>query len=336
MTKGDFAQLVEKYWLGQCTPAEIAFVEEWLKFNEPDPSQHLSVFETQKEAEEMEYELWENITENSGIENTRSRKYRLRWLSRGIAAAIIGFAATYLLNNQYKYFELVSVPSRFETVNSSTSRQRITLPDCSTVTLSEGASISLADGFGNQTRIVHLKGEAFFEIQPDPSVPFLVYSGDLVTEVLGTSFLIKPGSNTIEVAVATGKVSVYSNEKDRNQRRKGVIITPNQRAIYNLESKTIQQDIVDNPQIVNEQTAPNPNFNFDETPLSTVLTVLKKAYGTDIMVSNPTLNNCVFTGNLNGYDLFKQLSYICNTIEAQYEVRGTTIFLTGEGCSRPL
>src|SRR3546814_8870970 len=53
-------------------------------------------------------------------------------------------------------------------------------------------------------------GEAFFEVTPDASSPFVVYSGDLVTRVVGTSFNIKAyrDGTTDEVSVFTGKVSV--------------------------------------------------------------------------------------------------------------------------------
>ena len=41
---------------------------------------------------------------------------------------------------------------------------------------------------------------------------------------------------------------------------------------------------------------------------------------------------CVFTGDLNGLDMFKKLDFICSSINANYEVRGSSIFINGEGC----
>src|SRR5690606_23345910 len=108
----------------------------------------------------------------------------------------------------------------------------------------------------------------------------LVYSGELVTEVLGTSFHVKPGldNKAIEVSVVTGKVSVYVSEKDHTQRKSGVIIIPNQKVVFNTKLKTIRQDIVDEPKIVGNK-ALDSVFNFDAIPVSEVLDVLRQAYG---------------------------------------------------------
>ncbi len=332
MTRGEFEKLSERYRLGMCTPEEVNFVEQWVRVNGISDNEDHTVFESESEAIQTEEEVWGNIQLAAGFtgKNRFWRNRRMLWLSA--AATIVLLAGGFFLSFRFSQDSIQPELAGLETFNTSTSRQRIILPDSSVVTLAEGASLATSESYGQQTRTVRLKGEAFFEIQPDPKVPFLVYSGDLVTEVLGTSFTIKPETKTrtIEVSVSAGKVSVFSNEKDRNQRRRGVIITPNQKAVYDMESRTIRQDLVDDPKIVVIPPA-EAVFKFDETPVRDILAILKKAYQMEIVVNNSELNDCTFTGNVNGFDLFKQLNYICDAIDAQYEVRGTTIFLTGEG-----
>ncbi len=337
MTRGEFEKLAERYRLGECTPEEVAFVEQWVRVNGIADGEDRMVFENEAEAAQTEEEVWGGIRRAAGLAAPKGGWWTRKpfWLSTAACLVLVMMAV--FLSDRFLPADTGPELAGLETFNTSTSHQRIILPDSSVVTLAEGASIATSESYGQQTRTVRLKGEAFFEILPDPKVPFLVYSGDLVTEVLGTSFTIKPETRTktIEVSVATGKVSVYSNEKDRNQRRRGVIITPNQKAVYDTESKTIREDLVDDPKMV-EPGIPESDFNFDETPVKKVLATLRKSYGMEIVVSNPELNDCEFTGNLNGFDLFKQLSYICNTVGAEYEVRGTTIFLTGNGCESSL
>jgi transmembrane sensor len=334
MTRGEFEKLTERYNAGECTPEEIAFVEKWVELNCRRDEQ-VPVFENEVDAAVTEAEIWDKVRNEAGLmPKTRSLGKYAFWLPAGIAACIAFVVLlNFLIPNLFDKPEKTQVIG-LETHNTSTSSQRIVLPDSSVVVLAGGAKILTSETYGEQTRAVHLTGEAFFEVRPNPKLPFVVYSGDLVTEVLGTSFHVKSGQgkNTIEVAVVTGKVSVYTSEKDRNQRRSGVIITPNQKVVYNTESKTIRQDLVDDPQIVIENT-PKSAFLFDETPVTQVVSTLQEAYGMEIVVSNPELNECKFTGNLNGFDLFKQLNYICDVINAQYEVRGSTIFLTGKGCA---
>jgi len=332
MTKVEFEKLTERYNAGKCTPEEIAFVEKWVDLNFGMDGDKL-VFESEPEATITGEDMWLNIQDAAGISRRWARPWSREWFFWGMAAsvALLLVAGLFLFGKDKKSPELTM--TGLETHNTSVNRQRIILPDSSVVTLAKGAGIITSESYGERTRTVRLTGEAFFEIKRNPKKPFLVYSGDLVTEVLGTSFNVKPEleGKTIEVSVVTGKVSVYTSEKDRNQRRSGVIINPNQKVVYNTESKTIRQDIVENPKIVLPD-APELIFKFDEVPVETVLSTLRHAYGMEIVVNNSGLNDCKFTGNLNGFDLFKQLNYICDAIDAQYEVRGTTIFLTGNGC----
>jgi len=343
MTRGEFDRLVQRYRVGECTPEEVAFLEQWMEVNGGDYNDESTVFENEAEAAGIEERAWAKIHSNAGLNKKKWAWLSNKWLLGSVAASflLIASLSLYFFRLPFSdyHFQTDSEPvlTGVETINTSANRQRIVLPDSSIVTLAEGASLSTSENYGDQVRTVRLKGEAFFEIRPNPKIPFLVYSGDLVTEVLGTAFTIKPepSSKTIEVSVTTGKVSVYSNEKDRNQRKKGVIITPNQKAVYDMESKLIHQDLVDTPQMI-KNDIPESIFDFDDTPVNTVLEILRSSYGMEIVVSTPDLNNCLFSGNLNGFDLFKQLDYICNIVGSRYEVRGTTIFLTGAGCRSTL
>lgn len=332
MTKAEFERLTERYIAGKCTPEEVAFVEKWVDSSFAPEGEEL-VFESEAEAKIVEEEVWINIRDAAGISHNPNNLWNRNWFLVSMAAsvALLLVSGVIFYGNLDKDPELAMIG--LETHNTSANHQRIILPDSSIVILAKGAGIITSENYGEQTRTVRLTGEAFFEVKRNPKKPFLVYSGELVTEVLGTSFNVKPelDKKTIEVSVVTGKVSVYTSEKDRNKRRSGVIIHLNQKVVYNTELKSIRQDIVDDPKII-LQHVPELTFKFDEVRVEAVLATLRHAYGMEIVVNNSGINNCKFTGNLNGYDLFKQLNYICDAIDAHYEVRGTTIFLTGRGC----
>lgn len=333
MTNGEFERLIERYKNGNCTPEEVAYIESWVELNSKIAENNPSIFDTTSDSTATEEEMWSHIQAAAGLTPKPSIYSFNRWLAFGVAASLalmlgIGYLF-YNEDNQTTDLPIIGL----ETYNASLNEQRIILPDSSIVTLAEGASIITDENYGENTRTVHLTGQAFFEINRNPNKPFLVYSGDLVTEVMGTSFLVKPEQNkkAIEVSVVTGKVSVYVSEKNRMRRKSGVIIIPNQKVVFNTKNKTIRQDIVDDPRIV-VTDAPSLDFKFDTTPVNEVLETLRHAYGIDIVLSNSGISHCKFTGDLNGFDLFQQLNYICDVIDAQYEVRGTTIFLNGSEC----
>src|SRR3546814_15170548 len=92
--------------------------------------------------------------------------------------------------------------------NKMKSIRREILPDGSIVWLKPNTWISFPPTFASSKREVKMEGEAFFEVTTDASSPFVVYSGDLVTRVVGPSFNITAyGEGTMEeVTDYTGKV----------------------------------------------------------------------------------------------------------------------------------
>jgi transmembrane sensor len=330
MTKHEFDILSDKFIKGDCSPDEITLMEKWadLHFNHHDDK---AVFESNSEIQEMDTRLWQRIKSNA---LPQPQIWTLsKWAWAGMAACI-SLIIGYFVFMDKTVPELASLPTHgIETKNIDNSRQTVVLPDSSIVILEKNASIITDENYNKQTRTVYLKGEAFFEVKRNPKAPFLVHSENLVAEVLGTSFRINPNSNgkTIEVSVKTGRVSVYANEPQQSKKLNGVILTPNQKVLFDTELKTIRQGIVDFPQVI-LSNVPSVAFQFEEASIESILTLVQKVYGVEIVVANPVLNHCAFTGDLNGLSMYKQLDFICESISAKYEVRGTTVFIQGEGC----
>lgn len=83
----------------------------------------------------------------------------------------------------------------------------VALDDGSMVTL--GAATTLRITFEPGSRQARLdSGDAFFKVKPDASRPFMVRSGDLTVEVLGTTFDVRNNGGVIRVAVSEGSVEV--------------------------------------------------------------------------------------------------------------------------------
>lgn len=93
-------------------------------------------------------------------------------------------------------------------------KSRINLPDGSVVWLNADSKLSYQKGFTDSLRLLELEGEAFFEVSKDKNRPFIVQSGNVSTQALGTSFNIKfyNDEEDIEVSLLTGKVSVTTTD----------------------------------------------------------------------------------------------------------------------------
>ena len=150
-----------------------------------------------------------------------------------------------------------------------------------------------------------------------------MYSGKLVTRVLGTSFWVKKGGeeHQMQVEVVCGKVSVFENEsigaeepasQTKHQFNKGVILTPNQRVTYFEESGHLMTSLVDKPVLLTAHVELPPAI-YKNMALPEIFQRLEDAYGVDIVVSGEAVNECTFTGDLTNMSLFDQLDLICQS-----------------------
>jgi ferric-dicitrate binding protein FerR (iron transport regulator) len=269
-----------------------------------------------------------------------------RWVAAAsvilIAASVYFIAANKNNHGEKDQFASLIPAATITKENVTNAVQQVLLSDGSTVTLKPKGIIHYPQNFKPDSREVYLEGEAFFQVTKNPEKPFLVYYRNIVTKVLGTSFNINtnPQTGNVEVAVKTGRVQVSENEKivKGNLPVNSVIVTPNQKAVYQVEKGILATAIVDTPEPLQDNRATMPTkvqetFIYEQESLAAIFEQLEKAYGIEIIVANPNLNNCVFTGDVSSQDLFTKLKIICLTTNASYEVNGTKILVKGKGCN---
>jgi hypothetical protein len=336
MKKKEFDILLQKFENGDCTPEEIIFLEGVVNESIITHSE-LSIFKDEKEMQSEGGRIWNKLNDALFEKPKRINFTRQRIFVQITIAACLLLVASFSI---YLYFpesfrrNVISDNRGMETRNNANTNQTLTLPDGSKVVLEKNSSIIVSEDFGKVNRTVLVKGKAFFKVVRNEKKPFLVRMGNLVTEVLGTSF--KVGSDNqnkfIEVAVISGKVSVYATSKNGiSKKLNGVVLTPNLKAIYNTENQTIQESIVETPQLL-VSNLNKSDFIFDEIQFGDLRDRLKLFYGVEIIFVNREIEKCLFTGDLGGLDLFEQLDVAFSSIKARYELRGSTIFVNGKSC----
>ena len=92
----------------------------------------------------------------------------------------------------------------------ATGQYQVVLPDRSKVWLNNASSLRYPVVFTGNIREVELRGEAYFEITRNTDMPFKVKTGDMMVDVLDTSFNIAAYSdvNKIKKMLLTGAVRV--------------------------------------------------------------------------------------------------------------------------------
>ena len=90
-------------------------------------------------------------------------------------------------------------------VTSTAEVRSLNLEDGTTVSLAADSAIAVAFDQGER-RVRLLRGEAFFDVAPDPDRPFRVTADALSTSVLGTAFNVRLAERSAGVAVKEGRV----------------------------------------------------------------------------------------------------------------------------------
>jgi transmembrane sensor len=268
------------------------------------------------------------------------------WIVSGVAAVVaLVIGLNWNQNALSGWFGQQSLIGKVEQtdwtqyLNKTGKPRDVKLPDGSIVMLSPGAQLAVHKAFNIKNRDVRLLGEASFDVHRDPSRPFFVYSGDIITKVLGTTFQVRAGDpgQPVQVTVQSGMVTVYRQEaKDLSNvsPNRGVILTPNQKATYFPDNKQFVTSITEDPQPIAAaaEKVTAPSLVFEDVPIGEVIRQLEVIYGMDIELEQESLSRCPFTGNLTHQALYTKLELLCGTINGSYEVRGTRILVTGKGC----
>ena len=343
MDRKAFHRLLKRYVENACTDEEKRLVDHWYELLDKEYTTLSG-----NEIAQIEERLWNKIqsTTATGTSPETWKKNSIGWWKYAAAACLIGIIGLIVmilvqhkkesLSNKSLVVRKVNEGFRQET-NSSDTVKKLELEDGSTVMMYPGAKLAFPKQFAPHKREVYLDGDAFFTVHKNENRPFYVYNNQIVTQVLGTSFAIVKKNGQVEVAVKTGRVAVYENKDqidlDEVQRKSnGVIITPNQKVTYYQLERHFVTALVDQPVPVTNESGTaivETRFNYKETPLSKVFADLEKAYELEIFLENKKIENCLFTGDLNGQTLFSKLESICLVFNATYEIKGTKILLNG-------
>jgi len=195
----------------------------------------------------------------------------------------------------------------------------VLLADGSKVYLNRDSRLIYPETFGRNNRKVTLKGEAYFDIAPDASHPFIIDAGNARVKVLGTSFnvITDNENNEVEVFVTTGTVMLSSNDGS--------------------ESLMIEPGYIGRVSGNNTSSALNTNANYlswntdiltyDGERLGVVFADLKRTFNIDIVAGDPAINDYRLTSRFDSQTHDTIIKVICTTFNLHSVVEGGTYSL---------
>ncbi|MCD9017568.1 FecR family protein [Parachryseolinea silvisoli] len=337
-------KLLQRYLQHECTPEEEMRVNAWYAALNAREVQELPLTPAQQDI--LERSMLRRIKQTLGeqepvpfLQPRRTYSYSLFYrVAASVAILALAIGAYWLTERVALNSGPGQMGSATETlyvVNTSKTILRQSLPDGSVVWLQPGSEMNYPTTFSNAERTLQLKGEAFFSIARDPSKPFLITSGNVLTRVLGTSFNIRAYENapSVDVSVMTGKVSVNIQDTGNTTAvdATSVSLVAQQRARYvKAQHRLEKQEGHALPELAIWKST---TFVFDNQPLHNVLPLLNEKFGVHIEAENKALMNCLLRADLSNLNLPDILEMLSLSVDATYELEGNTIRLRGQGCS---
>ena len=323
MDKIYYKELIEKYFDGNITDAEIKELSDWIKndrhlqnwweeeFSKSDaginPVLRDKLFARIKEQTQGK-------EETQGKEKPRTIRMNLwKWAAAIVLPICIAFFTYYLVDSS----QTVGAP--FIVKADKGDKATIELPDGTNVVLNSASQLSYLNNFGENGRRVQLNGEAYFKVAHDEKRAFIVQVGDLEVKVLGTSFNVSAYEDAKDVTVVLleGKVGVYAQKMSH-------IMKPGDKIEYNKATHKITATQV-HPSDYIEWT--KGNIYFEKESLENIMKTLSRIYDVEIRFDSNKLPNEYFTGTIPGGGIQNALNILMLTSPFYYEMDGSVIVL---------
>lgn len=211
----------------------------------------------------------------------------------------VAIVALVALSGSYFYFHhkyaAGTMDKTVQTISVPTGqRVNLILPDGSHVWLNARSTLTYPVVFGKEKRELTLKGEAYFEVNPDASRPFIVHSDRGEVTALGTSFNVQDYVASEYVAtLMKGKVKVKTNADPSEQ----VELTPNNKAVLTTGGLNVEH--------VDDYTHYRwieGLISFKNESFLSIMNELSRCYGVNIEVRNQSLGKYEFTGKFRYTD----------------------------------
>lgn len=241
--------------------------------------------------------------------------YAQTWF-RVAAVLLIVISSILIYDTQLKQDTTQTASSNYvDYVNDDIIAKLIKLDDGSMVVLSPNSKLHYPKKFADTIREVKLEGEAFFEVQKNPKKPFVVYSDNIVTKVLGTSFTVSAFSGQEKsVVVNTGRVQV-SNQDSEKRTISEEVITANQQVVLIQKDGGLEKQSLTVPLALSLEVAVR-TFKFDNAPLGEIVAKLEEAYHVKINYNQEKYAKATVTASLGQLSLEEKIKMICKAIDA--------------------
>ena len=197
----------------------------------------------------------------------------------------------------------------------------LTLSDGTKVWLNAMSELRYPVAFSGDLREVELRGEAYFEVKHNESVPFIVQTSTASVKVLGTTFNVYAYSNKrwFETTLISGQVQVTMHKSPN----KPVILSPNQKLRYNSQTGNFNTS---NTDLRLETAWRKGDLIFRSGHIKEIFEQIATFYGIHFHIEG-NYPEKLFTGNYHEEDVNLVLRNLQQHYAFTYQKKGDDIYI---------
>lgn len=343
-------QLLARYLAGECTEREEEKIDEWLR-KDPDNHRKMKEFKriwltadsghevvkwinTEQDwqvlKQRIDHQKEDDAAEVGGAQSSSNLKLpgspvhsRVQQLGRVAAIlVIIALIGVISYQNWYPGESDREPPVLREIITEKGQQINLTLADGSRVQLNADSKIKLPKTFQSDIREVFLQGEAFFDIERDPSKPFLIHSAGAVVRVLGTSLAVRayPEDEQVRVVVKEGRVSLGADDKEIPDT---TILVTSELGRYSLSDKKIEKQQVEDLDLYLAWT--ERFLKFREASMVEVGRQLERQYDVAVAFEDSGIQSMKLTALLKSRSIRNVLDVITASLNISYRLEDNRV-----------
>lgn len=193
-----------------------------------------------------------------------------------------------------------------------------TLADGSVIYIAQNSVFSFPKAFETQSRNVSLKGEAFFDIAPNPEKPFVIETDVARIEVLGTAFNVNDhNGKSFELCVDRGKVKVTLKSDPAHP----ALVVAGEKV------NVMRNNLVKSEYAVNSASGwCKQRMHFKDETLKNIISVLNRNFNTTFVVPETQTGNRKLTVTFNRETEATMTELICLTLNLKSQkINGSVV-----------
>ena len=211
-----------------------------------------------------------------------------------------------------------------EVMTTQGQRANLRLADGSRVVLGVESRLRWPTSFGAGAREVSLDGEALFVIAHDPARPFVVHSGNVVIDDLGTEFGVRayPDDQSVRVVVRSGAVALSMAQDPRTRR---AVLQAGEGGTLAVDGAVRVDHGVD---VDRELAFAEGRLELSDAPMSEVARELERWYGVQLAVDDTSLSDATVNASFGNHEELRVvLRTLARTLGARVEQHGRAVRL---------